>query len=74
MKILLAKLEQFCVRGVCLKRFESYIKERWQCFQVNDVLSRFLQLLVGVPQSTILGVLLFLKHITDLISTRGNPN
>ena len=39
---LLAKLEKYGVRRICLKWFESFLKEQRQCVHVNDVLSEFL--------------------------------
>ena len=43
-EILFAKLEKYGVREICSKWFESYLRERRQCVQVNDVLSEFLYL------------------------------
>ena len=65
MKFSLAKLEKFVVRGVCFKWLESISKERRQSLHVNDVLSDFLFLLVGVPQCSILVPLLFSSYTKD---------
>ena len=48
-EVLLAKLENYVVRGIFLKWFGSFLKERCQYVQVNDALSDFLLLLVGAP-------------------------
>ena len=40
-EILLPNLEKHRVRGICVKWFESFLKGRRQCVQVNDVVSDF---------------------------------
>ena len=45
---------------------ESYLKERRQCVRVKNALPGYLYLLVGVPQSSILGHLLLFFYISGL--------
>ena len=67
--ILLKKLERCGVRGVCLKWFRSYFTDRRQRVFINGANSTNIEdILFGVLQGSILGVLLFLIYINDLPS------
>ena len=66
-KNLWAKPLEYGVKGICLKCFQSYLKEPRQSVQVNFVFSDFLNLLVGVPQGSVFGPLLFLLCINGLL-------
>ena len=58
-KILICKVKNYCVRGVTLKWFESYLDNRKQFiayYNNNTSLERFT---CGMPQGSILGPLLF---------------
>ena len=65
-KILLNKLEHYGIRGNMLKWFQSYRSDRKQYVSVNGQSSELLDNTCGVPQGSVLGLLLFLIYINDL--------
>ena len=66
-EILFAKLSNAGVRGVALNWFKSYFAGRKQRVHVNGISSDNLcDILIGVLQGSILGVLLFLVFINDI--------
>ena len=72
-KILLGKLEHYCIRGNVLKWFHSYLFGRTQYVSVNGHISDPLPITRGVPKGSVLGPLLFLISVNDLPIYRVFP-
>ena len=67
-EILISKLEYYGIKEKTLKWLKSYQSERKQCIFYSDVdkTSMRSSIICGVPQSSILGPLLFIIYVNDL--------
>ena len=63
--ILIDKLKYYGVHGTNLNLFSSYLENRKQYPEIDNIKSNMLQITTGVPQGSILGPLLFIIYIND---------
>ena len=63
--ILIDKLKYYGVHGTNLNLFSSYLENRKQYTEIDNIKSNMLQITTGVPQGSILGPLLFIIYIND---------
>ena len=66
LEILLGKLENDGIRGVINSQFRSYLTDRKQTTEVNNVMIEAETTLCGVPQGSVLGPFLLLLYINDI--------
>ena len=65
-KMLLHKLSDNGIRGICLALLKSYVSERKQFVEFDGVKSSLANITTGVTQGSILGPLLFIIYTNDI--------
>ena len=72
--LLIAKLHVYSFSKEPLKLIKSYLTIRWRRTKLNTGLSKWTEILLGVPQWSLLGKLLFNIYVNDLDFLTENTN
>ena len=67
--IFVSKLEYYGIIGIPLALIKSYLINRFQYVQYENMISELLEIKTGIPQGSILGPLFFSILINDLVNS-----
>ena len=70
--ILISKLEHYCVRGVALLWFSSYLTSRFHFTEINNNRSLCKVMKTSIPQESILGLLQYTIYVNDIFHISNN--
>ena len=65
-ELLIAKLKCYGLDQNAVEFFRSYLSNRYQCCKINNILGDGRKSIAGVPQGSILGLLLFSIFLNDI--------
>ena len=65
--LIIAKLEAYGVGENSLRLIQNYLSQRQQRIKVGSSFSEWLEIILGIPQGSILGPILFNVFINDFL-------
>ena len=65
-ELLLRKFELYGFDNKSLNWIKSYLSDRKQCVSIDGIMSKFLEVTIGVPQGSILGPIFYIIYTNEL--------